>query len=67
MHHAHTRLPMFCDQCEQTAHNTGCTDLGVCGKNPDIESLQKILLYGVKGMAAYKAHARRLEQEGEGE
>jgi hydroxylamine reductase len=51
---------MFCDQCEQTAHNTGCTDLGVCGKNPDVESLQKILLYGVKGMAAYKAHARRL-------
>lgn len=55
-----THLPMFCDQCEQTAHNTGCTEIGICGKNPDVESLQKILLYGVKGMAAYKAHARRL-------
>jgi hydroxylamine reductase len=51
---------MYCDQCEQTLQGTGCTKKGVCGKNPDIESLQKILLYGLKGMAAYKAHARRL-------
>ncbi|WP_428264868.1 hydroxylamine reductase [Haliangium sp.] len=51
---------MFCDQCEQTAHGTGCVERGVCGKDPDVESLQKLLLYGVKGMAAYKAHARRL-------
>jgi hydroxylamine reductase len=51
---------MFCDQCEQTSHGTGCVDRGVCGKDADVESLQKILLYGVKGMAAYKAHARRL-------
>ncbi len=54
------QFPMFCDQCEQTDHGVGCVDRGVCGKNPDIESLQKILLYGVKGMAAYKNHARRL-------
>lgn len=60
MSHAHSKLPMFCDQCEQTAHGTGCTDLGICGKDADVESLQKILLYGLKGMAAYKAHARRL-------
>jgi hydroxylamine reductase len=51
---------MFCDQCEQTYHGTGCVTQGVCGKDPDVESLQKILLYGVKGMAAYKHHARRL-------
>jgi len=51
---------MFCDQCEQTAHGIGCSERGVCGKNPDVESLQKVLLYGLKGMAAYKAHARRL-------
>ncbi len=62
MEHTHARLPMFCDQCEQTSHGTGCTDKGVCGKDPDVESLQKILLYGLKGMAAYKAHARRLGQ-----
>jgi len=53
-------LPMFCDQCEQTFRGRGCVDRGVCGKEPDVESLQKILLYGIKGMASYKAHARRL-------
>lgn len=51
---------MYCDQCEQTYAGTGCIEVGRCGKSPDIESLQKILLYGVKGMAAYKHHARRL-------
>ncbi len=53
-------LPMFCDQCEQSFRGTGCVDRGVCGKSPDVEAAQKLLLYGVKGMAAYKAHARRL-------
>jgi hydroxylamine reductase len=53
-------LAMFCDQCEQTYHGTGCVDRGVCGKSPDVESVQKLLLYGLKGMAAYKSHARRL-------
>ncbi len=51
---------MFCNQCEQTQNGTGCTDVGVCGKDPDIQSLQEILLYGVKGMCAYAHHARRL-------
>ncbi|MFA6242258.1 MAG: hydroxylamine reductase [Candidatus Hydrogenedentales bacterium] len=51
---------MYCDQCEQTADGIACTESGLCGKNPDMESLQKILLYGLKGMCAYKHHARRL-------
>jgi hydroxylamine reductase len=51
---------MFCNQCEQTSNGTGCTDIGVCGKDPDMQSLQEILLYGLKGMAAYANHARRL-------
>lgn len=51
---------MFCNQCEQTQNGTGCTEIGVCGKDPDVQSLQEILLYGVKGMAAYAHHARRL-------
>lgn len=51
---------MFCNQCEQTAHGTACVDMGVCGKDPDMQSLQEILLYGLKGMAAYAHHARRL-------
>ncbi|HYW80316.1 MAG TPA: hydroxylamine reductase [Thermoguttaceae bacterium] len=52
---------MFCNQCEQTAKGTGCaSSVGVCGKNEDIQSLQETLLYGLKGMAAYAHHARRL-------
>ena len=53
---------MFCNQCEQTSNGTGCMELGVCGKDPDMQSLQETLLYGVKGMAAYANHARRLGQ-----
>ncbi len=51
---------MFCYQCEQTAGGTGCTKTGVCGKDEDIQSLQDILLYGLKGVAAYAYHAREL-------
>ena len=51
---------MFCNQCEQTANGTACVDTGVCGKDPDMQSLQEILLYGLKGMATYSHHARRL-------
>jgi len=51
---------MFCYQCEQTAVGTGCTKLGVCGKNEDIQSLQDTLLFGLKGIAAYAYHAREL-------
>jgi len=49
---------MFCDQCVQTAGGTGCTKVGVCGKNEDIESLQKNLIYTMKGISAYAYHAR---------
>ncbi|MEW5758880.1 MAG: hydroxylamine reductase [Candidatus Omnitrophota bacterium] len=51
---------MFCYQCEQTFGGMGCTKIGVCGKNPDIQSLQDILLFGLKGIAAYAYHAREL-------
>jgi len=51
---------MFCYQCEQTVGGTGCTKVGVCGKNEDIQSLQDTLLYGLKGIAAYAYHAREL-------
>jgi len=51
---------MFCYQCEQTAGGTGCTVKGVCGKDPDIQSLQDTLIFGLKGIAAYAYHAREL-------
>ncbi|PKM45983.1 MAG: hydroxylamine reductase [Firmicutes bacterium HGW-Firmicutes-8] len=51
---------MFCYQCEQTANGTGCTKVGVCGKNEDIASLQDTIIIGMKGVAAYAFHAREL-------
>ena len=42
---------MFCFQCEQTAKGTGCTKLGVCGKQPDTAALQDLLIYAVKGLS----------------
>jgi len=56
---------MFCYQCEQTAGGSGCTKVGVCGKNEDIQSLQDILLFGLKGIAAYAFHARELGAKSE--
>jgi hydroxylamine reductase len=56
---------MFCYQCEQTVSGKGCTVAGVCGKNEDIQSLQDILLYGLKGIAAYAYHARELGEKDE--
>ena len=56
---------MFCYQCEQTAGGTGCTKKGVCGKDEDIQSLQDILVFGLKGIAAYAYHARLLGQTDE--
>lgn len=51
---------MFCYQCEQTAGGSGCVKTGVCGKSPDIQSLQDILSFGLAGMSAYAFHAREL-------
>ncbi len=51
---------MFCNQCQQTLGGVGCTKSGVCGKNPDIQSLQENLIYALKGISAYAYHARVL-------
>jgi hydroxylamine reductase len=44
---------MFCNQCEQAANGTGCNISGVCGKNPEVATLQDHLLYGLKSLALY--------------
>lgn len=44
---------MFCYQCEQTAKGTGCTNFGVCGKDPETAALQDLLVYAVQGLSMY--------------
>ena len=48
---------MYCNQCEQTPEG-GCTTVGVCGKPPELNGLQEMLIYGLKGISAYATHAR---------
>jgi len=58
-------MSMFCHQCEQTAKGVACTVRGVCGKDEDIQSLQYMILYGLKGIGAYAYHARALGKRDE--
>ena len=50
---------MFCYQCEQTAKGTGCTNKGVCGKDPETAALQDLLVHACKGIAMYGHRARQ--------
>ncbi len=49
---------MFCNQCEQTAKGTGCTQVGVCGKQPDVAALQDLLIYALQGLSLVTVQAR---------
>ena len=49
---------MFCYQCEQAAQGTGCTKIGVCGKQPDVAALQDQLVFSLKGIAFWANLAR---------
>lgn len=42
---------MFCFQCQETAKGTGCTAVGVCGKKPEVASMQDLLIYVTKGLS----------------
>lgn len=46
-------MSMFCYQCEQASRGTGCEKFGVCGKDPEVASLQDRLLEEAKHIAKY--------------
>ena len=52
---------MFCYQCQETAGCSGCTRVGVCGKQPDVAATQDLLVYATKGISAVTT---TLRQEG---
>jgi len=52
-------MGMFCFQCQETAHGTGCTMRGVCGKTAVVANLQDLLIYTLKGIAIYNTEARK--------
>jgi hydroxylamine reductase len=50
---------MFCYQCEQTVQGTGCTKIGVCGKQPEVAALQDLLVHQLKGIGFWGTLARQ--------
>jgi len=53
-------MNMFCFQCEQTNHGTGCTEIGQCFKQPETAVLQDVIVNATKGLAMYAHRARQL-------
>ena len=56
-------LAMLCHQCEMSAPG-GCgssgATMGTCGKDSTLSRLQDMMIFGLKGLAAYRNHARSL-------
>lgn len=52
-------MSMFCFQCQETAKNTGCDRVGVCGKKPPVANKQDLLIWNVKGLGELLTAARR--------
>ncbi len=54
-------MSMFCYQCQETVHNTGCTVKGVCGKSEEIANLLDVLIFSLKGMSFWAKQANKDE------
>ncbi|MFQ5561021.1 MAG: hydroxylamine reductase [Nitrospinota bacterium] len=57
-------MSMFCYQCEMSAPG-GCgsnekQDVGICGKDETLSRLQDLVIFGVKGLSAYRHMAGKL-------
>ncbi len=56
-------MSMHCYQCEMSAPGAcgaNGQDRGTCGKTETLARLQDIMIFGLKGLAAYREHAREL-------
>ncbi len=51
---------MFCYQCEQAAKGTGCTQVGVCGKDPQVAALQDLLVHALQGLSLFAVEGKRV-------
>ena len=59
-------MSMFCYQCEMSTPNgcgsTGAT-VGTCGKDENLARLQDTMIFGLKGLSAYREHLNELKPE----
>ena len=57
-------MSMFCYQCEMSTPNgcgsTGAT-VGTCGKDENLARLQDTMIFGLKGLSAYREHLNAME------
>lgn len=44
-------MGMYCNQCQESVHGSGCTVRGVCGKDDMTAKLQDVLVYATEGLA----------------
>lgn len=49
---------MFCEQCEQTASGDGCHQFGACGKSPQVNAMQDLLVHCLRGISAVALTAK---------
>jgi len=49
---------MFCEQCEQTASGDGCHQFGACGKSPQVNAVQDLLIHCLRGLAPVALQAK---------
>lgn len=56
---------MLCNQCEQTAKGTACTQIGVCGKTDEVAALQDLLTYSLQGLSIVVKEARKSDLVGD--
>ena len=54
-------MSMFCEQCEQTASGQGCHQWGACGKGPELNAVQDLLVYCLRGLAEVRLQAKQLK------
>lgn len=55
---------MFCFQCQETAHGTGCTLRGVCGKDSETANTMDLLLFVAKGISIVHNELQKDQTEG---
>ncbi|MCF4968889.1 hydroxylamine reductase [Nostoc sp. CMAA1605] len=51
---------MFCNQCEQTTRGDVCHQWGACGKSPEVDALQDLLVHCLRGLSQVALQANSL-------
>lgn len=51
---------MFCNQCEQTTRGDVCHQWGACGKSPEVDALQDLLVHCLRGLSQVALQAKSL-------